>query len=175
MKYFILEQGKGYDRNPDIKEWYGKIDLHTLRLKAIDSKQPFMFRVSATENTFYPDIMMFPVFMVSESVREVIAIYGKQVLFKEVFLLDPERNEGHTYYIPFLPVVDCLECREGIKGKQTREYMLGEEKLRNWNIVEADIQGRQCIIVSLDFAESVLRRGLTGIGLKEIDFKVGRN
>ena len=167
MKYFILEQGNGYDRNPVLKEWYGKIDLHSLRLKATDPRQRLMFHVSATENTFYPDIMMDPVFMVSEAVRDVIAIYGRQVSFKEVFLLDPERDEGHIYYIPFLPVADCLESRKDSVGKKDREYAVDEEKLWNRHIVMADMPERQCIIVSLDFAESVLRKGMTGIGLRE--------
>lgn len=167
MKYFILEQGDAYDRNPDIKDWYGKIDLHSLRLKATESGQRFMFRVSATENTFYPDIMMSPVFMVSGAVRNVIEMYGKRVFYKEVFLLNQERNDGHIYYIPFLPVVDCLECRESMRGERKREYAVDEKKLWNRSIVEADIRDRQYIVVSLDFAESLLRRGLTGIGLRE--------
>jgi len=167
MKYFILEQGKGYDRNPLLKEWYGKIDLHSLRLKSMDPRQRLMFHVSATENTFYPDIMMDPIFMVSETVRDVIVIYGRQVSFKEVFLLDPERDEGHIYYIPFLPKVDCLECRKDGTGKRAKEYIIDEEKLWNRHIVEADMHDRQCIIVSLDLAESVLRKGVTGIGLRE--------
>ena len=50
--------------------------------------------------------------MVSEAVRDVIAIYGRKVSFKEVFLLDPERDEGHIYYIPFQPVVDWIGLRE---------------------------------------------------------------
>lgn len=167
MKHFILEQGNGYNRNPAIKEWYGKMDLRSLRLKAVDPKQRFMFHVTATENTFYPDIMMEPVFMVSEAARDIMAIYVKQAFYKEVFLLDPEKDEGHVYYIPFLPVIDCLECREGMKGEKNREYVVDGEKIQNRDIVEADMQDRQYIIVSLDFAESVLRRGLTGIGLKE--------
>ena len=100
MKYFILEQGKGYDRNPSLKGWHGKIDWHSLKSDGQAVGKRFMFQVSATEHTFYPDIMMHPVFMVSEAVRDIIAIYVNRVMFSEVFLLDSERDEGHIYYIP---------------------------------------------------------------------------
>ena len=57
--------------------------------------------------------------------------------------MDQERNEGHIYYIPFLPVVDCLECRESMRGERKREYAVDEKKLWNRSIVEADIRARQ--------------------------------
>ena len=168
MKYFMLRQGDGYDRNPIVKNWYGKIDMHSLRRRGMDSEQRNMFYVSATDNTIYPDMIMDPVFMVSEAMRNVIAMYEKQAVYREVFFLDPVKGDGHIYYIPFLPVVDCIHKCSMRDRKKIRLDEIGKEKLQNYNIAEADIPDRQCVIVSLDFAESVLRKELTGIGLKEI-------
>ena len=171
MKYFILEQGKEYNRNPQIKGWYGKLDMHFLKQVRAGLKDKMIFEVEVTEFTLFPDILEKPVFMVSANMRDVINKYEKQVFFREVFFMDSEGNKGYTYYIPFLPRVDCfINTSSFSKNKRKMETgVIDIEKLWNRHIVEVEEINGRYIVVSLDLAESILRKGLIGIGLREVN------
>lgn len=173
MKYFILEQGKQYNRDPQIKGWYGKLDMHFLKQVGAGLKDRMIFEVDVTEFTLFPDILVKPVLMVSADMRDIIIKYERHVFFKEVLFLDSERTKGYTYYIPFLPLVDCFTDATCYSKNKSRveSGVVDSEKLWNRHIVEAEGINGQCIVVSLDLAESILRRGLIGIGLREVNLE----
>lgn len=170
MKYFILEQDKEYNRIPQIKDWYGKLDMHSLKQVGAGLKDKMVFEVNVTEFTIFPDILEKPVFMVSADMRDIIFKYEKQVFFREVFLVDSEGIKGYTYYIPFLSKIDCFTDASCFSKNKSRVEtgVVDSEKLWNRHIVEAEGLNGQCIVVSLDFAESILRKGLIGIGLRKV-------
>lgn len=173
MKYFILEQDKKYNRVPQIKNWYGKLDMHSLKQVGAGLKDKMVFEVDITEFTLFPDILEIPTFMVSADMRDIIFKYEKQVFFREVLFIDSEGSKGYTYYIPFLPRVDCFtdaSCLSKNKRK-VESGVINIDKLWNRHIVEAEGINGQCIIVSLDLAESILRKGLIGIGLGKVNIE----
>lgn len=170
MKYFILEQGKEYDRNPQIKEWYGRLDLPNLRRKGFHTKERLMFDITTSEFTFMGDIMVNPCLMISEALRDIMFLYEKHIIFKEVFFMDNEKEKGYVYYIPFIPTADCLMPSSILTAdkRKLETGVVSAEKLWNRHIVEAEGLMGQCVLVSLDLAESILRKGLLGIGLREV-------
>lgn len=172
MRYFILGQGKEYNSDPYIKGWYGKLDMHHIKQVGADLKDKMIFKVDITEFTLFPDILDKPVLMVSTEMRDIISKYEKQVFYREVLFMDEEGTQRYTYYIPFLPIVKCFDenvCvsknKRGMDGR-----LLNIDKMWNRHIVEAEENNEQCIVISLDLAESFLRKGLIGIGLREINF-----
>ena len=170
MKYFILEQGKEYNRNPQIKDWYGKLDMHYIKQVGAGLKDKMIFEVDITEFTLFPDILDKPVLMVSAGMRDIISEYEKQVFFREVLFMDAEGTRSYTYYIPFLPIVDCFkEAARVSENKSGMEMgVVNIDKMWGRHIVEAEGTNGQCIVISLDLAESFLRKGLVGIGLREV-------
>lgn len=173
MKYFILEQGKEYTRNPQIKGWYGKLDIHSLKQVGSGLKDKMIFEVDITESTLFPDILVKPVLMVSAAMRDIIFKYEKKVFFKEVLFMNVEGTQKYTYYIPFLPRVNCFKdvtCfHKNMNKKET--CIVDISKMWNRHIVEAEGNDEQCIVISLDLAESILRKGLIGIGLREVSIE----
>lgn len=171
MKYFILEQGKEYDRNPQIKGWYGKLDRHYLARMGENLKDKMIFDVSVTDNTIFPDIMKNPILMISAKMKDIIYMYEKHIFFKEIFLNNLDNNYGYVYYIPYLPPVNCFTNKSRFsKDKSYVEIgVVDSKKLWNRHIVEAEGINGQCVVISLDLAESMLRNGLIGIGLREIE------
>lgn len=170
MKYFIMCQGKVYNRLPDIKGWYGKLDRHSIQQKGINSDERFMFYINVTDQTVMPDVMWDPVMMVSETMREAMDMYEKRIIYKELFLLDAAKNRGYLYYLPFLPVVRCFLKTDGsmITKDKIKSGVIDLGRLWNRHIIEAEEVDFQCVVVSLDFAESVLRKGITGFDLIEM-------
>jgi len=169
MKYFILKQEEVYKRNPRIREWYGKLDIHSLRMNMAESKEKFMFYIDVNEYTFFPDIMMNPTLMVTEPVKKIIYMYEKHIIFKEIYLLEPVSNKGYVYYIPILPATDChVDTDTDSLHKRDKCCAVEESKVWDRHIMEAESEKGQCIIVSLDLAESMLRNGMTGIELMEL-------
>lgn len=171
MKYFILGQGKEYNRNPQIKEWYGKLDIHSLRQIGSRLKDKMIFEVETAESTLFPDILEKPILMVSAAMRDIILIYEKQVFFREVLFINAEGTQRYTYYIPFLPRIACFkDATCCYKNKNKMETgVIDIDKMWNRHIVEVEGSNEQCIVISLDLAESFLRKGLIGIGLREVN------
>ncbi len=172
MRYFILEQGEEYNRNPNIKGWYGKLDQHHIKQMHARLKDKMIFEVDITEFTLFPDILDKPVLMVSADMKDIIFKYEKQVFFREVLFIDTEGTQRYTYYIPFLPRVDCFTedaCASRNKDGM-KNGVVNVDKMWNRHIVEAKATNEQCIVISLDLAESFLRKGLIGIGLREVKF-----
>lgn len=170
MKYFILKQGKEYNRDPQIKDWYGKLDMHFLKQVGARLKDRMIFEVNVTEFTLFPDILVKPVLMVSADMRDIIFKYEKHVFFREVLFMDSKETKGYTYYVPFLPRVECFTDATCFSKNKSRVEIgvVDIEKLWNRHIVEAEGINGQCIVISLDLAESILRKGLIGIGLQKV-------
>lgn len=171
MKYFILELDKNYIA-PSPRDWYGKIDNTTLNNKKLfEFSKHMFFYVEDHMQMMFTDIIKFPSFMVSNEAKKTIMLYDPFIQFLRVILISKSKKESEAYYIPFLPKVDCL--LEGSILNQDKSVIsharIDKNKLFGINIAFIDNVNCSSVLISLDLAESLLRRKLTGIGLKETE------
>jgi len=86
--YLTLTAQKG-NPVPQIVNWYGKLDVRNVNRK--DYRKipvPLMLEMRTGVDVVYPDIMTFPLLLVSEEAMEVILLYDKEMPFFFVALFD---------------------------------------------------------------------------------------
>ena len=160
MKYFQLFVDENYVP-PSPTGWYGKLDR-----KALEGKRAYelpghsLFLVEAHQQMVFTDVTTFPCFLISEKVKEILQKYDPFIPYARMIFYDKKRSKSKAYYFPFLE-----EMEAGIEkgGNSTQQSIVNQKvifKLREENQTK--------IIVRLDLLESMLRREVIGIGVREI-------
>ena len=145
--YLTLTAQKG-NPVPQIVNWYGKLDVRNVNRK--DYRKipvPLMLEMRTGVDVVYPDIMTFPLLLVSEEAMEVILLYNKKMPFFFVALFDTLKEESASYYCPVLPeeAAGGTEALYWIRRREGDEIRICEE-----------------------LAESLMERGAVGMELNAV-------
>jgi len=98
-------------------------------------------------------------------------MYGDICYYRQVFLLDAGSGNSESYYLPVLDESKQIQLYDKEFEAGTCIRRLPEEEFAitvNKNIFWIRDSLTRHTIISMDFAESLLRRGVTGIELKEV-------
>lgn len=145
--YLTLTAQKG-NPVPQIVNWYGKLDVRNVNRKDYRKiPAPLMLEMRTGVEVVYPDIMTFPLLLVSEEAMEVILLYDKEMPFFFVALFDTLKEESASYYCPVLPE-EAAGGTEDLYWIRRRE---GDE-----------------IRICEELAESLMERGAVGMELNAV-------
>lgn len=174
MKYFEIQDSPELKYAPQLKDWYGKFDVRDIRLDRfpkLPDRQ--LFVVEPSENMVFTDIILFPFLLVSPTVREVIEMYRERCFFRSIILLDQKKNESKLYHLPVLDETSEIQLRNIRYQNGTRtldeKKMQGQPLVLSRNLFWVRDSIKRHTILSLDMAESLIRRGVTGLGLCETE------
>lgn len=170
MEFFILEEDKNYIA-PIPSNFYRKLDK-----KTIDESTYFkfpdhmIFRIEDHMQLVYTDILLFPSFLVSKEAYQVIHLYDPNIFFHRILFFHPESKKSKAYYLPFLESVDCFtkNCEFNLNKSIVFKAEIEEKKLEGKSLVRVAGLNCTCILICLELVESMLRRHLVGIGLREV-------
>lgn len=111
--------------------------------------------------------------MVTEKVKKCLKLYEPNMPFKEIVLLDRQKKMAQNYFVPRFVELDCLTKRsEYTNWNYDLKYTeLDGKKVGDKAIFTIKGPEKRNIVVRLDVAESLLRRGAKGFLLKETDVK----
>ncbi len=173
MKYFEIQDSPELKYAPQLKDWYGKFDVRDIRIETFPKLPDIqLFMVEPVENIMFTDIILFPFLLVSPMVHEVINMYRERCFFRKVILLDQKNRDSRLYYMPVLDETSDLQLQriKYTKGIQILETsnIKGEMIKLDRNLFWVRDTKKRHIIISLDMAESLIRRGITGLGLCEV-------
>lgn len=166
MDYFILKQDSRYRYVPMIKHIQRKIDkklIHEDRAHELDDL--LIVHAEEKEHVNHLDIIDQQVFLVSEKMRDILAKYKEDLLFKVVCMM--EKDKQTLYYLPIFEEVDCLsrETSYNMNKSAITHMVLCEEAIGRRPLFKLAYDYETYIIVRLDLAESILRRRMKGIQL----------
>ncbi len=173
MRYFLLEQDRGYVNIPVPSDWFSKLTPG----KAMESLRRFpdreIFRVKTGEDSVFLDIMAEPFLMMSEKVKKCIALFEPNMPFREIVLLDGEKRRVKNYFVPFLTNLDCLaeESEYTNWNYDLKKAVLDSGVIKDKAIFTIKGPQKQNTVVRLDVAESLLRRKAKGFMLKEVEVR----
>lgn len=175
MKYFDISVNDSYRTSPQITNWYEEIKVRLINWETYHKlPRRKVLMITSSPNTIFTDIISFPFLLVSPMIKEVIRLYRDEVVFKEIMLLDIKNKLEKQYYLPVMEESSDIELIN-LKGRET----IVTEKIKTpaWvegrNIFWVKYKEKRHTIVSLDFAESILRRNAVGIGLQEVILSQG--
>lgn len=171
MEYYLMEEEPGnripYGINKD-----RAVDMRKLLKGEYDGiPERNIVQMDLPMETFFPDLLCSPWVMVSRPFMEVIRMYMPKTVYRPVKLWCRETGINHTYYMPFLPELDCMsdQTRYNSIGNRITERVLCREQIRKTPIFM--IKGyheKKCIAARLDLVESLLRREVRGIQLERV-------
>lgn len=173
MKYFAISLEEAYTDVPRIINWYEKINPKWInRDDAYHLPSRELLFIGTQNRIIYTDILVKPFFLVSTMIHDVILMYDSLIDMKEIILLDTERQKSKLYFLPILEEVECLE-ETFPSNEKTRDILLEYDKVKDKSIFTIKVRQGRYVIGSLELVESLLKRGATGIGLREIGCKDG--
>lgn len=167
MKYFEIQEAPELKYAPQLENWYGKFDVRDIRLEGfprLPDRQ--LFTIKPSDRTIFTDIIQFPFLLLSLKVAEVIKMYRERCFCRDVILLDQISGKSELYQLPVFDETDKLSIRERQDGAQSETVELDK------HIFWVRDSLKRHTVISLDLAESLLRREVTGLGLKEIELTV---
>lgn len=163
MEYFWLKQDKRYVDVPHIHRFAGTYRRSDFTVehayKIADRNVVF---VNSEHRLDYTDVIDRQIFLVSEDVKSVFKIYDLSITFKTFCLLDNVHMDLKLYYAPIIPLIDGTDeperfCQE---GRRDREPVIRRAYLKSRPIVRLRDLPPDGVVIRLDVAESLLRRGL---------------
>ena len=132
------------------------------------SSDSILISVESNKNNEYPSYIETPVMLIGEKFKKIMSKYQPGIAFKMALLLEREREHQEVYYAMTVPRVDCLidNVPRDPHGF-VKELILDEAKIGNHRIFR--VKGyKEQLVVRLDVAESLLRRGASGISFNKI-------
>lgn len=167
MKYFEIQEAPELKYAPQLENWYGKFDVRDIRLEGfprLPDRQ--LFTIKPSDRTIFTDIIQFPFLLLSLKAAEVIRMYRERCFCRDVILLDQISGKSELYQLPVFDETDKLSIRERQDGAQSETVELDKHIF----LVRDSL--KRHTVISLDLAESLLRREVTGLGLREIELTV---
>lgn len=170
MKFFLVGTDTG-NRIP-----YGINANRAVDLRYADRKNAYripnccVVDMKTPREVFFPDIIIEPFLMVSEEVADVVEMYTPRTIFKTIYLLETESEIHATYFMPFLEEIECLseQTKKSRGGTDLLDIVLRKDVVADKPIFRIAGFIHVYLIVRLDAIESMLRRGIRGITLKEL-------
>lgn len=123
-----------------------------------------------------PDVMLRPMFLVSDALKDIITIYDEEIRWKAVQAMpqseDMVAKTAPLYWAGNYPTQNCIHQEaEFYPDNRIKELVLDRRKIRGQDIFRVGNLLESRIVISLRLAESILRRNLYGVGLTEMDIR----
>ena len=154
LPYFYIKEN--FENTRGIRIYTSKDiprNIDALNDRFYEMPREFVLEIEKTKDFIFPDLMMNVYPLISERFREVLLLFDIEIFVKRVVLIDKESREIQSYYL--LYTENLLNTDFNNFFKAVREE---DEKIS--------------FIVNLDFAESLIRRGVKGIEFVEVEESV---
>lgn len=171
MKYFLVSEDERYHNKANISH----VPTDRITTEYLRDKKYHLFPdvtilpIHTSNKTDFLDLVCSPFFMVSDTFFSVLKIYNPFLKSKTIVL--ENTNEHKTYKLPLIPRIACLAQNSKISIDKSRiEYIeLDYEKVKYHSVFYIDDVTDNYVVMNLDILESVLKRGIRGLSITEID------
>ncbi|OBY76476.1 hypothetical protein BBG47_26885 [Paenibacillus sp. KS1] len=168
--YYVLLADERIDRKvePVSQELQGKDFEKLIAITVADAKE------YTGRQGEYVDWLEYPLRMASERMKVILERYHLGLRAKRVDLIDRKRGEQHMYWAMHIPELDCLSPEsEFHPNRQLKKLVLDKERVKHHHLFTVAGIREPYVIVSLEAAESLLRRGLSGFVLRKVELAEG--
>lgn len=179
MKYFEIQDTPELKYAPQIKNWYGKFDVRDIKLESYPKlPERQLFIIEPSENTIFTDIILSPFLLVSPKVMHVIKMYKDCCFYRDIILLDQLKKKSQLYYLPVFNETNSIlvaekKYKDGLCVFDSTKQKV-DKVIVNKNIFWANDSIKRHTIISLDLAESLIRREIFGLGIREVELFLNR-
>ncbi|WP_340400339.1 DUF1629 domain-containing protein [Paenibacillus sp. FSL H8-0079] len=113
-----------------------------------------------------------PSYFVSDRMKRLMEMVDEALIFKSVTFIDHGSGEQLSYWACDIPAVLALSDRSLFyPNGSIQQLLLQSERVKDQRIFTVEGVRGSGVIVRLDVAESMLRRGLSGFILRKVDLE----
>ncbi|WP_270169005.1 pentapeptide repeat-containing protein [Paenibacillus sp. SYP-B4298] len=155
---------------PELGKVYGELLRGGLARGAAlpEQGEPLHVAIQAQAAVVYPDLIEHPVPLVSDRLKRVLEMYVPAADWQLVVLADVARCRQELYWVPLLQVIaGAGEGTEWHRDGTVRQLVLNSSQVTS-AVFRVQEMHSLAIYVELAVAESILRRGMTGIRLEPV-------
>ncbi len=167
MKYFMISQDKALSNVIVPEKLDGSLYRDDASKKEFDAVQNMVVTYfDNSQELEKPDILYAPAFLVSDRLKKLLRAFDPKMKCKGIrcYPHEVEDPEALLYWWLWIPRVSCL-------SGQTVRYPTGlvkhpvavESRLRGYPILMVEGTIETMVLVSLELAEAMLRRGMWGM------------
>lgn len=172
MEYYILLQDErvmNYAEPIGLSKVINRDFVRNADIEALNT-DPVMVYIKEKDECEYIDIIDRPVLLISDKIKQVFDMFGKEGFYKPVVFGDPKHMETHLYHLVIPKKVDCLSRLSEFNPDGTiKRLVLDSNKLRGEHIFSVKGIHECFIIVDLDVVENIIRSDYIGIKLKKVE------
>lgn len=170
MEYYIMEMDKRIGNKFVIQKFPGEGSMEYGTDYANKFKEHTGLYTVETDQSSYPEVLEAPLYMVSEEIRKILELNDDYIVCKEVSMVNLPRQTLKNYAVVLVDRIDCIhETAEFYPDKSVKKLVLDREKIGDRNVFRIKDIGPSYVVVSLDIAESVLRRNCFGVKFTEVE------
>lgn len=173
MKYFLMETD---DNNPI--PWginaEAVVDIRNFHFDTAHKIPKWnMVPMRIVDEMLYPDVISAPFYMISKECTEVIELYSVNTEYKAIILFHEKSGENVVYYAPIFEEIGEMEeeCEYNKVHSKLKKIVLNQAAIGERSIFRIAGFDTSYIVVRLDLMESLLRRGIRGIKLTEVEVR----
>jgi len=171
MEYLLIETDEknripyGINKNRAVdsrmltKEEIGRMSMWNI----VEMELPMEF--------FFPNLLCRPFVMVSDTIIKTIRMYQPEAIYRGIKLWHRESGTNASYFIPILDEIACLseQTQYNSVGNRIVKPVLDKSKIGDTAVFKIKDYDKSCLIGREDFVESILRRGIRGIRMEEVE------
>lgn len=125
--------------------------------------------VIGDKESIYPDFIEAPVFLVSDSIKKILALYDETVVFKTVVITNIEQKIQKVYWLILTEQLEALSPKTTFyKNGWEKDIVLDKKIIGEHRVFQVANLNSNRLFVNLDVAESILRREFVGITFEKI-------
>lgn len=178
MKYFMIPHDKALSNVIAPEKLDSSLYRDKISKKEFDAVQNMVVTYfDNSQELEKPDVLYTPAFLVSDKLKKLLRAFDPKMKCKGIrcYPHEVEDPEALLYWWPWIPRVQCL-------SEQTTKYPTGlvkhlvvvENRLQRRPILMVDGTLETIVLVSLELAEAMLRRGLWGMEYIPVDMEEDR-
>nr|WP_288828263.1 hypothetical protein [uncultured Clostridium sp.] len=170
-RYFFMEQDKNIRDCICLEQFDIKGPKHIFKKKdAYRLNDTTVLYLADNGGEIAPDFLQSPVYMISEKVQKVLSMYEDSLIFKRIVMIDKANASQMMYYhVLFEEVEGLTPLTERYPDGTEKNICLSREKIDGYRAFMLKDSRKKVPVISLEVAESLLRRNLIGVELKEIE------
>jgi len=168
--YFTLEEDRRIRERISFRDFASRthVDLGKDKLDVL-SDTVALFMEGKTESV-YPDFFESPVFLASAGLKKILDMYEPTLAFRTVVLNNALLKTQKIYYLVIADEMDCLrEGSEFYLNGWERKAVIDTKKTEGRRVFQVKGLYTRKLYVSLEIAESIMRRGMQGIIFREME------
>lgn len=110
--------------------------------------------------------------LVSDAMKRILELYNVHIRWKQIHLVSPDTNHQELYWIAHVPAVEGTSIHSEFHphDQTLKRLVLDAAQIKEHHYFRLGGVRETYFIVSLEAAESLLRRGLTGFRLHKLEF-----